>query len=386
MSKIPFFKFFSKSKFSVSNVNKYYVGVKPQPTLNCVGRIEKRFIKNSPCHPEHAAPLVADEKEAYKGGCSQSISGSSRCQKCSTICTVSGKEVLDKVGWAFSPTMKLCWGRNPNLQKAISYASRTAQRHVRGDLVPAFTLAEVFSPYYYSPRRIAFTLAEVLITLGIIGVVAAMTLPVLTANYRKSVIETRLAKFYSVINQAIMQSEVENGSRLYWNRMEVRNQDDVVTTEGISPKEWYETYLKKYLKTLKVEESGTIERRFDVYFTDGSMVSFSGSGWVFFPYAKDYATIEKESGDGLSFEDIDRESAGTKSFNFLFRAYDSSNKYLYKKGVEPYILRGWDGTRESLFTNSAIGCQKNVSNTRAYCTALIFLNGWKIPKDYPLKL
>ena len=28
------------------------------------------------CHPELAAPLVADNLEAYKGGCSKSISGS----------------------------------------------------------------------------------------------------------------------------------------------------------------------------------------------------------------------------------------------------------------------------------------------------------------------
>lgn len=31
----------------------------------------------------------------------------------------------------------------------------------------------------------AFTLAEVLITLGVIGVVAAMTMPVLIQNYQK---------------------------------------------------------------------------------------------------------------------------------------------------------------------------------------------------------
>lgn len=47
----------------------------------------------------------------------------------------------------------------------------------------------------------AFTLAEVLITLGIIGVVAALTIPVLTQNYKKRVVETRLQKFYSTINK-----------------------------------------------------------------------------------------------------------------------------------------------------------------------------------------
>ena len=36
------------------------------------------------------------------------------------------------------------------------------------------------------------------------------------ANHRKSVVETRLAKFYSVMNQAITQSEVENGDKSTW--------------------------------------------------------------------------------------------------------------------------------------------------------------------------
>lgn len=37
-----------------------------------------------------------------------------------------------------------------------------------------------------------FTLAEVLITLGIIGVVAAMTMPSLIQNYRKKEATTRI--------------------------------------------------------------------------------------------------------------------------------------------------------------------------------------------------
>ena len=38
----------------------------------------------------------------------------------------------------------------------------------------------------------AFTLAEVLITIGIIGIVAALTLPTLIGNYRKSAVENKL--------------------------------------------------------------------------------------------------------------------------------------------------------------------------------------------------
>ena len=62
-------------------------------------------------------------------------------------------------------------------------------------------------------KKIAFTLAEVLITLGIIGVVAAMTLPVLIQNNINRTVETRLAKFYSVFNQALKMAEVEYGDK-----------------------------------------------------------------------------------------------------------------------------------------------------------------------------
>ena len=48
-----------------------------------------------------------------------------------------------------------------------------------------------------------FTMAEVLITLGIIGVVAAMTLPSLINNNRNKALEAAFKKNYSVIEQAL---------------------------------------------------------------------------------------------------------------------------------------------------------------------------------------
>ena len=48
----------------------------------------------------------------------------------------------------------------------------------------------------------AFTLAEVLITLAIIGVVAALTIPTLVVNYQKKVTMTKLKKEYNYINNA----------------------------------------------------------------------------------------------------------------------------------------------------------------------------------------
>lgn len=49
----------------------------------------------------------------------------------------------------------------------------------------------------------AFTLAEVLVTLGIIGVVASMTMPTLIQNQRKTVLQNQLKKQYSVLSQAL---------------------------------------------------------------------------------------------------------------------------------------------------------------------------------------
>ena len=48
-----------------------------------------------------------------------------------------------------------------------------------------------------------FTLAEVLITLGIIGVVAAMTLPALMQNYQKAQAVSQLKKSYAVFQNAV---------------------------------------------------------------------------------------------------------------------------------------------------------------------------------------
>mgnify|MGYP000522674695 FL=1 len=59
--------------------------------------------------------------------------------------------------------------------------------------------------------RYAFTLAEVLITLGIIGVVAAMTLPALVNNTQNKELEAKLQKSYSVLQQAKQRMDFDYG-------------------------------------------------------------------------------------------------------------------------------------------------------------------------------
>lgn len=62
--------------------------------------------------------------------------------------------------------------------------------------------------------RLGFTLAEVLITLGIIGVVAAMTIPNLIANYRAHQLSSRFLESYSIIQQVFKQMEADDISLL----------------------------------------------------------------------------------------------------------------------------------------------------------------------------
>ncbi|MFI3301499.1 MAG: type II secretion system protein, partial [Candidatus Gastranaerophilales bacterium] len=54
-------------------------------------------------------------------------------------------------------------------------------------------------------KRSAFTLAEVLITLGIIGVVSAMTIPNLVSNYQYKALDTKKTLFQERLYEAMNQ-------------------------------------------------------------------------------------------------------------------------------------------------------------------------------------
>ena len=65
---------------------------------------------------------------------------------------------------------------------------------------------------YHRKIKKGFTLAEVLITLGIIGVVAALTMPSLIANYQEKVLVNQAKRSYSIIMNAINRYNVDNES------------------------------------------------------------------------------------------------------------------------------------------------------------------------------
>lgn len=66
-------------------------------------------------------------------------------------------------------------------------------------------------------KKLAFTLAEVIIVLGIIGIVAEMTIPTLVQNTQDASLASGLLKFHAELQQAILMYKTEQGcsARVY---------------------------------------------------------------------------------------------------------------------------------------------------------------------------
>ncbi|MBP7211474.1 type II secretion system protein [bacterium] len=73
--------------------------------------------------------------------------------------------------------------------------------------------------FYCKPFRkyLAFTLAEVLITLGIIGIVAAMTIPTLSQKTQERETVSKLKKVFSTLTNAYNLAVNEDGTPDTWN-------------------------------------------------------------------------------------------------------------------------------------------------------------------------
>lgn len=97
----------------------------------------------------------------------------------------------------------------------------------------------------------AFTLAEVLITLGIIGIVVAMTLPALIASNKEKARVTNLKKIYSQMQNAWNMAIAENGDATNWDLAKTdtgsKNEDGASILDH-SGREKFMSYILPYFK------------------------------------------------------------------------------------------------------------------------------------------
>lgn len=105
----------------------------------------------------------------------------------------------------------------------------------------------------------AFTLAEILITLGIIGVVAALTLPVLIEEHQKKETVAKLKALNSIMGQAFQLSKTENGDWSTWDNNSFGNGGpgyDWTSGDGNEQLKWLEKYVLPYLKITETSVKG----------------------------------------------------------------------------------------------------------------------------------
>lgn len=229
----------------------------------------------------------------------------------------------------------------------------------------------------------AFTLAEVLITLGIIGVVSAVTMPTLIQRYTYKITETRLAKFYSIYNQAIRLATAEYGEPILWEF--TIQEKDSETNELINKSDesvaLFDKYLGKHIKiSSRKEVFDEIKNQKIImnYLADGSAFSFAyhtNTDIYYYPN-KPENCLKKEIRGGIC------------QFSFSFdpmRAGKPSWEYASKYEMTPYVY-AWNGTKETLYKGGTYPAGCDMEEYGAYCSTLIRYNGWKIPADYPRKI
>lgn len=135
-----------------------------------------------------------------------------------------------------------------------------------------FNLKKVYNVDMYK-KNIAFTLAEVLITLGVIGIVAAMTLPVITEKLDERQNISMLKKFYSEFANATNLLRYNYGDPESWG---------LVDNDAESSANLLDMY-KKQLNMTKICHDGDISCfNFPVYKYDGTtkITSSEYSSWA----------------------------------------------------------------------------------------------------------
>ena len=222
-------------------------------------------------------------------------------------------------------------------------------------------------------HRTAFTVAEILITLGIIGVIVAITMPSLITGYQKQQTVTKLKKAYSIIYQALNRNAF----------------DDVVVSDKTSFSiqdsiDYVDTYLAPYMQIIKNCGAETTEDcQFNAKGLNGKNIS------EFNRYNNQCTKIFLNDGIEImpcpttNYMQFIVDINGTKKPNivgkdiFEFEYGKNSDNRIYGKLLPRF---NYD-TVEAHIADLPNRCNKN-QNGQA-CASLIMIDGWQIKKHYP---
>lgn len=222
-----------------------------------------------------------------------------------------------------------------------------------------------------------FTLAETLITLVIIGVVAALTVPTLIVKYQKEQTVTRLKKAYSALAQTTQKAIADYGPVETWEIGEEGNGNDAVAFAN--------KYIIPYLNIMKncqTENSGscnykyqnrksggieTFENFAKFYLNDGSLIALSIENHGQAQTIGVWIDINGQKKPNKSGKDL-----------FSFRYILNHNSYAAYKGR--FIPNCMSFNKNFCMNDSNSGCR---SGDGLCCSALIVRNNWEIADDYP---
>lgn len=229
----------------------------------------------------------------------------------------------------------------------------------------------------------AFTLAEVLIVLAIIGIVAALTIPNLISSYKKNATITRLKEAYSLLDNAYKLSVADNGYFL-------RFRSDKEYTDDLS-KEYFDKYFRNYLKIIKDCDSlkacgyrsdnpfsqMNSDSIFDFVTTNHTRAYLLSNGMVLF-----YRDLQYGDSGGLAFNnvfisiDVNGSAGPNKTGVDLFMFSIAKNVSNYGAVLPRLSEWGKDQVEEECV---------NLEYDGTACTAKIMFDGWKFTDNYPYK-
>lgn len=124
-------------------------------------------------------------------------------------------------------------------------------------------------------NKLAFTLAEVLITLAIIGIIAAITLPSIVIKHRNKVLETQYKKSLSTIYQAILFAKQEIGIEKFAQYCTYYPYNDN-SHEYPNSNECYEAFYKNLIKYKKFSPEGNWVTNSEISRVSETLKTFNG--------------------------------------------------------------------------------------------------------------